>query len=86
MIPSLRRVAAGPFDANTKALTTSEDFSLYQQKVPGVCFFLGVAPQGADLAKVEMNHSPRFSPDEGPMVVGVRALASLAVDYLSGAK
>jgi len=85
MAPSLRRVAPDNFEPNTKALTTSEDFAYYQQRIPGVYFFLGVAPKGADPAKVEMNHSPRFSPDEGPMVVGVRALASLAVDYLSGA-
>ena len=85
MAPSLRRVAPDRFDPNTKALTTSEDFACYQQKVPGVYFFLGVAPKDADLSKVEMNHSPRFSPDEGPMIVGVRALASLAVDYLFGA-
>jgi amidohydrolase len=85
MAPSLKRVAAGPFDANAKALTTSEDFAYYQRKVPGVYFFLGVAPKGADLSKVAMNHSPLFCPDEGPMITGVRALASLAVDYLFGA-
>jgi metal-dependent amidase/aminoacylase/carboxypeptidase family protein len=82
MAPSLRRVAPDRFDANTDALTTAEDFAYYQKKVPGIYFFLGIAPEGADLSKVEMNHSPRFSPDEGAMVVGVRALASLAVDYL----
>jgi hypothetical protein len=43
-----------------------------------------VASPGADLANVEMNHSPRFVPDEGAMITGVRALASLAVDYLGG--
>jgi amidohydrolase len=85
MTPSIRRVAPGSFDPNAKALTTSEDFSYYQKEVPGVYFFLGVAPKGADLTKIEMNHSPRFCPDEGPMVVGVRALASLAVDFLFGA-
>ena len=85
MAPSLRRVAPDKFDPNTKALTTAEDFAYYQKKVPGVYFFLGVAPKDADLSKVEMNHSPRFSPDEAPMIVGVRALASLAVDYLFGA-
>ena len=65
--------------------TTAEDFAYYQRKIPGVYFFLGVAPKGSDPKKLEMNHSPRFNPDEGPMVLGVRALASLAVDYLHGA-
>ena len=85
MEPSLRRVAPDRFDPNTDALTTAEDFAYYQRKIPGVYFFLGVAPKGADPKKLEMNHSPRFNPDEGPMVVGVRALASVAVDYLFGA-
>jgi amidohydrolase len=85
MTASLRRVAAGGFNPNASALTTSEDFSLYEQKVPGLYFFLGVTPRGADPATVAMNHSPRFFVDEGALVTGVRALASLAVDYLSGA-
>ncbi len=84
MTPSLKRVAAAEFDSNTPALTTSEDFSLYQQKVPGVFFFLGITPKGADPASVAANHSPRFFVDESALVTGVRALASLAVDYLSG--
>jgi amidohydrolase len=84
MSPTLARIAPGKFDPAAKALTTSEDFAFYQKKVPGVFFFLGVAPPGADPAKLEMNHSPRFNPDEAPMIVGVRALASLAVDFLAG--
>jgi len=85
MTPSLRRVAAGPFDPNTTVTTTSEDVSLYLRKVPGLYFFLGVAPKGADPATVEPNHSPRFVVDESALVTGVRALASLAADYLAGA-
>jgi len=84
MTPSLKRVAPDLCFPNTKALTTAEDFSYYQQKVPGLYFFLGVASPGADLANVEMNHSPRFAPDEGALITGVRALASLVVDYLGG--
>ena len=85
MTPSLRRVAAGTFNANAQPTTTSEDFSFYGQKVPALYFFLGVAPKGADPAAWAANHSSRFSPDEAALVTGVRALASLAVDYLAGA-
>lgn len=82
MTASLQRVAGPHFDANAPVTTTSEDFSLYQQKVPGVFFFLGVAPKGADPASVAINHSPRFFVDESALVTGVRALASLALDFL----
>lgn len=84
MTPSLKRVAAGAFDPNAAVSTTAEDFSMYLQKVPGLFFFLGITPKGADPAAVAANHSPRFFVDEGALVTGVRALASLAVDFLVG--
>jgi len=84
MTPSLRRVAAAAFNPNVKPTTTSEDFSFYGQTVPALYFFLGVAPKGTDPAAWAANHSPRFNPDESALLTGVRALASVAVDYLSG--
>jgi amidohydrolase len=83
MTPSLKRVAAGTFNPNAQPTTTSEDFSFYGQKVPALYFFLGVAPRGADPAAWAANHSSRFSPDEAALITGVRALASLAVDFLA---
>lgn len=83
MTPSLKRVAAATFNPNAQPTTTSEDFSFYGQKVPALYFFLGVAPKGSDPAAWAANHSSRFSPDEAALVTGVRALASLAVDYLA---
>jgi amidohydrolase len=85
MTPSLKRVAAATFNPNAQPTTTSEDFSYYGQRVPALYFFLGVAPKGADPAAWAANHSPKFSPDEAALITGVRALASLAVDFLSGA-
>jgi len=85
MTASLKRVAVGTFDPNAPVTGTAEDFSVYGQKVPGLFFFLGVAPKGSDPATWAANHSPRFSPDEAALITGVRALASVAVDYLAGA-
>jgi amidohydrolase len=84
MAPSLQRVATGRFNATADATTTAEDFAFYQQRIPGMYFFLGVTPLDVDLSTVAANHSPRFYADEGALVTGVRALASLAVDYLAG--
>jgi amidohydrolase len=86
MTPSLKRVAAATFNPDAQPTTTSEDFSYYGQKVPALYFFLGVAPKGSDPAAWAANHSPKFSPDEAALITGVRALASLAVDYLAGGK
>lgn len=84
MASSLRRVSPVGFEDNTQVTTTAEDFSHYQKKVPGMFFFLGVTPEGTDPATAARNHSPRFFSDEGALVPGVRAMASLAVDYLAG--
>jgi amidohydrolase len=84
MAPSLKRVAGNRFNANGQPTAGAEDFAWYQKKVPGLFFFLGVAPEGADLSTIPVNHSSKFSPDEGALVTGVRALASVAVDYLTG--
>ena len=85
MAESLRRVSVGKCDSNTPAVTISEDFSFYQQRVPGLFFFLGVTPKGTDPSTVAPNHAPKFFVDESALITGVRAMASLAVDYLAGA-
>lgn len=82
MTPSLARVAEGLFNPNAPMTGGAEDFAFYQKKIPGLYFFLGVVPRGADSAHWAANHSPRFNPDEGALITGVRALASLAVDFL----
>jgi len=84
MLPTLKRVAG---EANVKVgqlSTPAEDFALYQQKIPGMFFFLGIAPRDKDPLTVPRNHSPYFFADEGALPVGVRLMASLAVEYLSG--
>jgi amidohydrolase len=86
IIPTLRRVATGPFEPNAPVLMPSEDFSQYQLKVPGVFFQLGVSPRDSDPKKREPNHSPRFFVDEGALVTGVRALANLVFDYGAGSR
>lgn len=83
MLPTLRAVAGANHLVVATPSTTAEDFSRYQQRIPGVFFFLGITPPGTDPSKVAPNHSPRFFVDEAALPTGVRALAYLAVDYLS---
>ena len=82
MRPTLERVA-GPGRAIVgDPSTTAEDFSLYQQKVPGMFVFLGITPPGTTREQAAPNHSPRFFVDEDALPVGVRLLSELALDYL----
>ena len=83
MAPTLARVA-GAGNVSVGPLTgTAEDFSYFQQQVPGLFFFLGVTPRGQDPAKVAANHSPLFFADESALPVGVKVMTNLVLDYLS---
>lgn len=83
---TLRRVAGeGNYGLQPKS-TASEDFSFYQEKVPGMFFYLGVTPKGTDVDKAAPNHSPRFYVDESGLINGVRALSNLTIDYLARAQ
>jgi amidohydrolase len=84
MAPTLRRVA-GDRVFTARPRTIAEDFSKFQEKVPGLFFYLGINRKDADPATVAENHSPYFFVDEGALSTGVRALAHLAIDYLAGA-
>jgi amidohydrolase len=82
MAPALKRAADGNV-AKCPLAGASEDFSFYAQAVPGLYVFLGITPNGEDPAKAAPNHSPSFFVDEHALVVGVRTMATLAVDFLS---
>jgi amidohydrolase len=84
MLPTLRRVVGANMVKNATPTTTAEDYAQYQEKVPGIFFFLGAAPRGTDAASAAPNHSPRFVADESVLVPGMKLLANLAVDFLSG--
>lgn len=79
MAPTLERVA-GPGFVEAPRVTGAEDFSYFAEEIPGLFFFLGVAPE--DPALVHPNHSPRFYADERALPLGVSALTALTLDYL----
>jgi amidohydrolase len=82
MAPTLRRVA-GPSNVEVvNATLGAEDFSFFQQKVPGLFFWLGTRPKDQTAEQAASNHSPLFYVDESGLELGVRAMAHVAVDYL----
>jgi amidohydrolase len=82
MAPVLKRAADGNV-AQAPLAGASEDFSFYAQAVPGLYAFLGVTPKDQDPATAAPNHSPDFFVDESALVVGVRTMATLALDFLT---
>ncbi|MCJ7932281.1 MAG: M20/M25/M40 family metallo-hydrolase [Chryseobacterium sp.] len=59
----------------------NDDFSYFQQKIPGVYFFLG----GSNFEKgmIAMNHSSDFQVDEESIRTGIRSFASLIIERLN---
>jgi len=84
MMPTLRRTAGDGGFRTINPITGSEDFPVFTKEVPGIFWFLGVAPKGADPKSQPANHSPLFFADEAALPTGVRAMANLAVDFLKG--
>ena len=82
MVPTLQRVAGPGRLELVNKVSGAEDFSFFQRLVPGLFFFVGVTPAGQDPSKAAPNHSPRFFVDEAALLLGVRALAQVACDWL----
>lgn len=82
MLPSLQRTAGAENVKLIPPMTGAEDFSFFQEKVPGFFFFLGGMPKGKDPKTAPSHHTPDFFIDESSFKLGVKALAGLTVDYM----
>ncbi|AQG82293.1 N-acyl-L-amino acid amidohydrolase [Spirosoma montaniterrae] len=85
MLPTLEAVAGKSNVRITPAQTGAEDFSFYQQKVPGFFFFLGGMTKGKKVEEAAPHHTPDFQIDEGGFVLGMKALCHLTIDYMEQA-
>lgn len=84
MIPTFKRIGGEGGSAVSKRVMVAEDFSYFQQEVPGLFYFVGITPKDQDMTQAAPNHSPRFHIDESGLLQGTRSLAALAVDFLTG--
>jgi amidohydrolase len=82
MLPSLRKTAGTGQVIMVPAATGAEDFSFFQEKVPGLFFFLGGMPKGKDPKTTASHHTPDFFVDESGLKLGVNALTNLTLDYM----
>ncbi len=86
MAPSLQRTV-GISNAIVVAPTTlAEDFSFFQEKVPGLFFFVGAYPSDMKLTNPPVHHTADFMMDEKSFVTGVKAMLNLTVDYMFAPK
>lgn len=84
MLPTLQATAGEDNVILRPPVTGAEDFSFYQQKVPGIFFFLGGMPKGGNALTAPSHHTPDFYLDESGFTLGVKALCNLTLDYMAG--
>ena len=82
MLPTLQRIASKENVLEIDAITGAEDFSFFQQKIPGLYFFLGGKALDVKPEEAAGHHTPDFILDESGFVLGVKTLSALALDYL----
>ena len=82
MVPTLERVYGEDEVFESPRVTGAEDFSFYQEQVPGFFFFIGARPPQLSAAEAIPNHSPFFYVDEDALAPAVQAMTQLAIDYL----
>jgi amidohydrolase len=77
-LPALRSVV-GEGLVNPLPQMVAEDFAYYQQRIPGFYFFLGVANPAKNITA--MWHTEYFDLDEDALLIGMRAMANVVLDY-----
>lgn len=82
VIPTLKRVAGEENVMEIKAITGAEDFSYFQSEIPGFFFFLGGTPTTMKMGNAPSHHTPDFFVDDAGMLLGVKTMTQLALDYL----
>ncbi|MBT8235846.1 MAG: amidohydrolase [Bacteroidia bacterium] len=81
MLPTMQRVAGDANVQTQKAVTGAEDFSYFQREVPGFYFFLGGMTPGNTTPYP--HHTPDFLIDDSGLLLGVKALTEMSLDYLN---
>ena len=81
ILPTLQKVAGPDKVELVKATTGGEDFSFFQEEIPGFYFFLGGQPLGT--SETAPHHTPDFFIDESGMLLGVKVMSQIALDYLN---
>lgn len=84
MLPTMKRVAGESNIQTQKAITGAEDFSYFQREAPGFFFFLGGMTPGN--TESFPHHTPDFKIDDSGLLLGVKTLTEMSLDYLNSYK
>ncbi len=79
-LPTLKRILGEAHITTPRPQMGAEDFSLYQKVIPGFFYFLGVGNTAKGITA--MIHTPEFDVDEEALVIGVKVMSNVLLDYL----
>ncbi len=82
MVPSLKRAAGEKNVFLVNPITMAEDFASYQEKVPGLFFFVGAYNPSLNYPAPPVHHTPDFMIDEKAFKLGVKTMLTLTLDYM----
>jgi amidohydrolase len=83
MLPTLER--SGNVQL-VNATTGAEDFSFFQEEVPGLYMFVGGKPLDVAKKDAPAHHTPEFYVDDAGMPTGIKLLTNLTLDYMKANK
>ncbi|HEX6731288.1 MAG TPA: amidohydrolase, partial [Pyrinomonadaceae bacterium] len=79
-LPTIRRIVGEGNVVAIRPFMPAEDFSYFQKVVPGFYYFLGVGNRAKGITAGW--HTPEFDVDEESLVVGVKVMSNVLMDYL----
>ncbi len=83
MLPVLHATAGADNAKVTNPVTGAEDFSFFQEKVPGLYLFVGGRSKSITAEQAPDHHTPEFEIDESGMKLGVELLTNLTINYMT---
>ena len=81
MLPSLKNSAGNDNVILSNAKTIAEDYAYYLNEIPGFLFELG-GYNTNETRKAPPHHTPDFFIDDSSMLLGVKVMTNLALDFL----
>lgn len=83
MLPTMQRTAGVENTFLSKPVTGAEDFSFFQEQVPGLYVWVGGKPLDVSEEDSPAHHTPEFYVDDSGMKLGVKLLTNFTLDYMA---
>jgi len=83
MLPTIQRTAGVDNTLLSKPVTGAEDFSFFQEQIPGLYVWVGGKPVEVPEEDSPAHHTPEFFVDDSGMKLGVKLLTNFTLDYMA---